>query len=79
MSGAAYRTATHWIGGVKHPAGEWLNGWPCCCTGERVLRVMASGAPLTYEVTKVTCKGCLREMLKSDELRSALNAAKGES
>lgn len=68
MSMAAYATATHWIGGVKHRRGEWLNGWPCCCSGERVRRIMASGAPLTYEVAKVTCKGCLREMRKSEVL-----------
>ena len=69
---AAYVTATHWIGGVSHPRGEWLNGWPCCCSGERVRRIMASGAPLTYLVGEVTCKGCLRQMRKSEGLRRAL-------
>lgn len=73
----AYVTATHWIGGVKHPRGEWLNGWPCCCSHPRVQRIMASGAPLTYEAAKVTCKGCLREMRKDDSLKSALSALKG--
>lgn len=65
-------TATHWIGGVKHPRGEWLKGWPCCCTGEFVLRIMSSSARLTYVVGEVTCKGCLREMRKSDALRAEL-------
>jgi hypothetical protein len=69
----AYATATHWIGGIKHARGEWLNGWPCCCSGERVRRIMASGAPLTYVVSEVTCNGCLREMCKSDELRAELD------
>lgn len=73
---AAYVTATHWTGGVKHPRGEWLNGWPCCCSGERVLRIMASSAPLTYVVAEVTCKGCLRVMRKNDGLRAILQGAK---
>jgi len=68
---------THWIGGVKHPRGEWLNGWPCCCcAGGRLRAIMASRAPLTYVVSEVTCKGCIREMRKSDELRAALDGAK---
>lgn len=66
----AYATSTHWIGGVKHARREWLRGWPCCCSGERVRRIMACGAPLTYDASAVTCKGCLREMRKGDVLAS---------
>lgn len=76
MSKPAYMTDTHWIGGVKHPGGEWLNGWPCCCSHPRVNRIMSSSAPLTYDVSAVTCKGCLRVMRKSDTLR-ALMAVRG--
>ncbi len=68
-----YKIDTHWIGGVKHPRGEWLNGWPCCCSGERVRRIMASSAPLTYVVSEVTCKGCIREMRKSDDICAELD------
>lgn len=74
MTAPAYATDTHWIGGVTYPRGEWLNGWPCCCSHPRVGRIMCSGAPLTYNVADVTCRGCLRNMRKSDELRKQLEA-----
>jgi hypothetical protein len=61
---AAYVRDTHYIGGVKHARGELLPGWPCCCTGERVLRIMRSAAPLSWTASEVTCKGCLRVMAK---------------
>lgn len=61
---AAYMRDTHFLGGVRTPTSEWLPGWPCCCSGDRVRRIMASHAPLTWVAGEVTCKGCLRTMAK---------------
>jgi hypothetical protein len=65
-------TDTHWIGGVRHPGGELLNGWPCCCSGECAHRIMSSGAPLrgwtslTWSCRSLPC----RETRQNDQVVS---------
>jgi len=56
--------AVHWIGGINHPRGTRLPGWPCCCTGERCERLADNDEACTRIPERVTCKGCLRWMAK---------------
>lgn len=51
----------HWAGGVQHARGEWLPGWPCCCSGERAYAIEAEGN-LSRAPDEVTCGKCLATM-----------------
>lgn len=57
------RRVVHWFGGVIHARGELLRGWPCCCSGEKCMRIAATGLGSTMPCD-VTCKSCLRVMRK---------------
>jgi len=61
----------HWSGGVKHAMGTRLQGWPCCCSGDRCIKISEQPSIMTTDVNKVSCKTCIRIMRKDPIL--ALN------
>ena len=51
----------HYSGGVQTSRGEWLSGWPCCCSGDKAEAIEAHGNQ-TSRHDDVTCAACRRRM-----------------
>ena len=49
----------HWGGGLRTPKSIFLAGYPCCCSGQRAIKIAEVGA-ITSDPNKVTCKKCAK-------------------
>ena len=54
----------HYAGGIRTKRTEMLMGWPCCCSGERAVRIRAEGNQ-TLVGENVTCAACKRVMARA--------------
>ena len=53
----------HYSGGVQTSRGEWLPGWPCCCSGDKAEAIGNAGNQSRLP-HRVTCAACKRRMAK---------------
>ncbi len=54
---------THYAGGVTVGNTQWLRGWPCCCSGEKAIKIRVEGN-VTFFPDNVTCKACNKTLEK---------------
>lgn len=51
----------HYAGEIRDHRGTMLAGWSACCSGDRAVKIRATGNH-TYNPSDVTCIACLRRL-----------------
>lgn len=57
-SAPATSLATHYSGGLTIKSTTWAPGYPCCCRGQRAVKIRDTGNQ-TDDWNKVDCRICL--------------------
>lgn len=69
------KRAIHYAGDVRTATTTILAGWATCASGEQAEEIRRQGAH-TYTPGDVTCKRCVRVMLKAREYHKAQRCAR---
>ena len=65
----------HYSGEVRTSRMHILPGWAACCYGDKAEAIRREGANTKF-VNKVTCKACLKRMMKDPTLVSLVLAGR---